>query len=260
VIAIAAYAEFALDIRAPRSDLRQEGALGASASLSLGEYNKRVEQMHAAYGDRASVALDPSTGRMTVSLDGKLIEERSIAREFAGMYGMFVVTTPGAPESIFPFALEPGQIPSSHEPNVARLQSHFEGRMPAKFLAFKDADWTRDSCVSPKASDLGLGGLAALLRLRAETFCVVRWNGKRPSSMLIGVTRADGDPWMRPFARWICRTVTEAALNRFAPDREPTYAACVLVDRSDRTGPTGAQDAFTATVYEVRNRTLARMD
>jgi hypothetical protein len=66
---------------------------------------------------------------------------------------------------------------------------------------------------------------------------------------------------MRPFSRRLCRVITETALTKLAAsDQErPTYAACVLVDRPHRTGPTGAQTAFTSEVYEVRSSDLARI-
>jgi hypothetical protein len=261
-VALAAYAELVMDIRSPHSDLPVVRALGASALLSMVEYNKKLAQMQNAYGDRAHVILDGSTGKTTVTLDDKIIEESQVVRRFGGMYGVFVVKARDANESVFPFDLDPGEIPLGHEPNIARLQSRFESGLVAKYLAFQDTDWTRDSCAAPPASDLGFGSLAAILRLKSATSCLVHWKGPRPSSMLISVTRADGDPWMRPFARWICRKLTAAALDKLSsPDRKtPTYAACVLVDRPDRTGPTGAQNAFTSIVYEVQDRALARLD
>jgi len=80
--------------------------------------------------------------------------------------------------------------------------------------------------------------------------------------MLIGVTLMDGDPWVRPFVRWICRRMTGTAVEGIiaAGHVPPDYAACILVDRPARTGPTGSQEAFASDVYEVRNRTLARIN
>src|SRR5205823_292441 len=101
------------------------------------------------YGDeRAQVSLETGTGRLTVILDGQIIEETWIEREFAGMYGMFVVGRHDNLKHIFPFAIEPGKIPSDHEPNIRRLWSRFENELPAQYLAFKDSDWQRDSCAS----------------------------------------------------------------------------------------------------------------
>jgi hypothetical protein len=263
---VAAYAELVLDIRTPRSDLVKEIALGAGAHISLVEYNKKVEQLRAQYGKgRVQAPIELSTGQVTVALDGNEIQKWQIPRTFASMYGVVVVTPPGAAESIFPFNWEPGRLPTQHEPSIARLQALVGNRFPAKFLAFDDADWTRDRCVpQPTWSETRLGQLAGRLHVRwTETFCVVHWNGSRPRSMLIDVMLAEGgDPWIRPFVRWICRKITESALKRDAsPDHEPPdYAACVLVDRPDRTGPTGAQDAFASVVYEIRGRTLARID
>jgi hypothetical protein len=259
---LAAYAEWVMDIRSPHSDLSVVRALGASAHLSMVKYNKKVEQMRNAYGDRAHVILEASTGKTTVTLDDRTIEESQIVRQFGGMYGVFVVKARDVNVSIFPFALDPGEIPSDHEPNIARLQSRFEKGLVAGYLTFNDTDWTRDSCAAPPVSDLGFGSLAALLRLKSGTFCLVNWKGPRPGSMLIGVARAEGDPWMRPFARWICRKLTAAALDKLSSrDRKmPTYAACVMVDRPDRTGSPGAQDAFTSIVYEVQDGASARLD
>jgi len=173
-------AEFILDIGTPSSRLSGASALGAS--LSLAEYNKKLASMRSQYGeDRVSVALETGSGRMTVSLDGKVVEQSQVVRNFAGMYGMFVVTRGDAAMGIFPFAFDPGRIPSDREPNIARLRSHFEERLPAQFLAFRDGDWARDSCVTPPAADAGLGPkLAAWLRVRA----------RRPPAWCAGTDRA----------------------------------------------------------------------
>jgi hypothetical protein len=76
--------------------------------------------------------------------------------------------------------------------------------------------------------------------------------------MLVGVALADGDPWMRPFARRMCRWITATALARVAAtDHEPypDYAACMLVDRPGRSGATQTMQAH---VYDVRrDATLA---
>jgi hypothetical protein len=252
----AAYAEFALDVRAPISHLAKQSALGASASMSLGAYNNKVIEYTKKYGeDRASVRLETATGRITVEVDGKLVEELRAARNFAGMYGMFVVSRGDAAPSIFPFAIDPGEVPNGHEPSVARLRSHFAQLLPAKLLDFADNDWTRDACMA------GLPKSADWIRVRAQTSCMLHWNGSAAASMLISVTLLDDGPWVRPFARWICRKLTAAALDTMTASggRTPDYAACVLVDRPERTGPTGSQDAFTSDVYEIRDRTPARI-
>jgi hypothetical protein len=51
--------------------------------------------------------------------------------------------------------------------------------------------------------------------------------------MLVSVGRFDGDPWMRPFGRRLCRDIVDAALERFDPDESngPKYATCILADR-----------------------------
>ena len=144
---------------------------------------------------------------------------------------MFVVNDGSG--SIFPFAIEPGAIPQGGEPNIARLKNRFEGLLPAQHLDFVDGDWTRDYCASVPSSDIGLGASANLLHVRSETFCVVHWNRASGGSMLVNVTLANGDPWMRPFSGRLCRTITEAALMKLSATsvERPTHAACVLVDR-----------------------------
>ncbi len=260
-VAIVAYAELVLDIRTPRSDLSQTRALGAGASLLISDYNHKVAQYSQRYGDRAHVILETSSGKARVELDGKVIEQWQVERQFAGIYGMFVVSARGGRDSIFPLDIEPGKIPEGHEPNVARLRSHFEATLPAKDLDFANSDWARGTCDVPPLQEIGFGQFADGLHIRSETFCVIHWNGAGGGSMLASVTLADGDPWMRPFSRRLCRMITGTALTKLAASGQerPTYAACILVDRPHRTGPTGAQTAFTSEVYEVRSSDLARI-
>jgi hypothetical protein len=223
-VILAAYAELVLDIRTPRSSLLNASALAAVISFP----SEQPENKH-----------------------------------LAGMYGLFVVAPGGAAESVFPFSIVAGNTTSSsYKPTVETLRDRFGDSFPAKRATLDDTDTAVDYCSSRPPPELGLGWLATWLRLRAQTFCIVDWNGIGPSSMLVGITLADGDPWMRPFARRICRTLTAAALEELALPREelPRYAACVLVDRADRMRPGDAQDTFKSVVYEVRNGTLARMD
>jgi len=260
-VTVAAYAELVLDIRTRGSDLSQTHAIGASASLALSEYNRKVAQFHQRYGDRAHVILETSSGKARVELDGNVIDEWQIERQFLGIYGMFVVSGRAERESIFPFDIEPGKMPGGREPNVARLRSHFEATLPKKDLDFRDEDWARGYCAVPPLSQIGFRDFANWLHIRAETFCVVHWNGAGGGSMSVSVTLADGNPWMRPFSRRLCRVITEATLVTITTSGQerPPYAACILVDRPDRTGSTGAQTAFTSQVYEVSSRGLARI-
>jgi hypothetical protein len=261
-IVVAAYAEFVLDIRAPRSGLTNQSALAAVTLTSYGDYSMKVDQTRAKYGDSAHADQDESAGKWTITLDGSVIEEGRIVVKLAGMYGVFAVASNDTTEGIFPFSILLSNPTLSNAPSVQILLRRFEGSFPARFLAFKDSDRTLDSCAAPQTSELGFGSLGALLRLQSQTSCVAHWKGTRPSSMLISVTLADGDPWMRAFSPWICRTMTAAALKKLAsPDRElPTYAACVLVDRADRRRPGDAQDTFKSIVYEIRDGTPARMN
>jgi hypothetical protein len=130
------------------------------------------------------------------------------------------------------------------------LKSRFGKEFPVKYLEFDNRDAATDRCITMSPADLGWAG--RLLQFQSGTFCVVFWRGASPGSMLIGVALADGDPWMRPFTRRICRWITAVALARVtATDREPPpdYAACLLVDRPDRSG---AAETLQTHVYEVR--------
>jgi hypothetical protein len=224
-VAIAAYAELVLDIRTPRSDLVVTGAVAAIVSFPTGEP-------------------DP-------------------AKKLAGMYGLFVVS-PGATESTHPFSIVPGNVGSStYRPTLASLRDRFGAGFPARPDASDDTHTKVNACTSASPSELGFGRrMTKWLRLRSQAACVVRWNGAHPVAMMINVTLAEADPWMRPFVRWICRRLTATALKALAArqDDGPDYAACVLVDRPGRIRPGEAQDTFRSVLYEVRNGALSRMD
>ena len=70
--------------------------------------------------------------------------------------------------------------------------------------------------------------------------------------MLVTVTQADGDPWMRPFSRRVCRMIAETAVAKLmVADGSPLadYVACVLVDRPTRAD---ANELMEVHVYELR--------
>jgi hypothetical protein len=98
------------------------------------------------------------------------------------------------------------------------------------------------------------------LKSRGGTYCVVTWKGKQRGTMLIIVSVADGDPWMRPFTRRLCREITEVALKNFDPlaADSPRYAACILADRPSYVS---ARKSLAISTYSVGpNNHLARMD
>jgi len=265
LVLIAAYGELVADFRGARSKLNSEKALAAITSTSYGDRDAKTEEARAKYGDRVrahdSVPAGTVDGKWTITLDGNVIEEGRIAVNLAGMYGVFAVTSGDATKGMFSFSIVPGRTDLSDTTSVKVLRDRFEN-FPARFLAFADTDLAIDSCASPPASELGFGSIGALLGLQAQTYCVVHWKGPHPTSMLISVTLANGDPWMRPFARRICRSMTSATLGKLAsPDRQPpVYAACVLVDRAGRRKPADARDTFESVVYEIRDGIPARMN
>ena len=171
--------------------------------------------------------------------------------------GIFVVELKDVVTARFPFNFSADQDRPPYRSLVDQFKHHFTDDPPAWF-EFGDDDWTIDRCTQLPAG-LGLGKFGEWLRLRAGTSCLVTWKGPQPVSMLIIVSRADGDPWMRPFTRRLCRIITAAALNRFdagQPDR-PQYAACILADRPEYVS---ARKTLAVGVYSVGpGNELARM-
>jgi hypothetical protein len=264
VLALAAvsYGELVADIRTPRSSLAEIHAISSSVSILMADYHRDAEAMKNKYGPGAETSLETGPPRLITRVDGKVVEEGRAPGEFSDARGLFVIGARGRLESTFPFALDPRKPPDfgqKGEPGVTYLRNRFGKQLPAKYLEFDALDAVTDTCVKLSASDIGW--LGAQLRFQSGTFCVVFWKGASPGSMLIGVALANGDPWMRPFSRRICRGLTSIALTRVAAtDREPPpdYAACLLVDRPDRSG---AAETLQAHVYEVRrDASLARVN
>jgi hypothetical protein len=262
---IAAYGELVIDFRGPRSELKSENALAAITSTSDGDRDAELKEARAKYGERVraddDVPAGTSDGKWTITNDGSVIKEGRMVVKLAGMYGLFAVASEDGTKGIFSFSIVPGRADLSRATSVKVLRDRFEN-FPARFLAFADTDVAVDSCAAPPASELGFGSIGALFGMQSQTYCVVHWKGTHPSSLLISVTLANGDPWMRPFARRICRSLTLTSLRKLASSnpQPPTYAACVLVDRADRRRPGDAHETFESVVYEIQDRTLARMN
>jgi hypothetical protein len=252
-MAVAGYAEFVADIRAPRSSLAKKQAIEASLAVRTADFQRAQEDMKRKWGPRAQTSVEAS-GVLTTTVYGKVVQQSNLPAQFYDASGLFVIGPPGQLASTFPFHIDPHKDPDeaeSSEPLTA-LKSRLG-------VEFNDEDAVPDTCVALSASDLGR--LGALLRLETGTFCVVYWRGASPASMVIGVMLAHGDPWMRPFSERICRSLTSIALRRVASvDRTPPpdYAGCVLVDRPDRSE---VGQMLRAHVYEVRrDSTLARIN
>ncbi|SEN02601.1 hypothetical protein [Bradyrhizobium sp. OK095] len=253
--------EFILDLRAPRSALRQMHAITTTLSVRTADYNAFEAAMEKKYGPKAASILDLHSSRMTTRIDGKLVEDRPAPTWFSDARGFFLVGTEGH-ASTFPFAIDPAKPPEFGQQGglgVGFLKTRWGNRLPAKYLDFDDREVVTDTCVTVSSSDFGWPG--QLLFIRSGAFCVQFWKGSSPGSMLIGVVVTEGDPWMRPFTRRLCRWLTSKALGRIAAtDREvpPDYAACVLVDRPDRPA---VSEKLQSYVYEVRrDATLATMN
>lgn len=261
VLVAVAVGEFILDLRAPRSDLHQMHAITTTLSVQTADYYAFVAEMDKKYGPNAVTMLDLQSSRMTTKVDGKLVEDRPAPSWFSDARGFFLVGGDGH-ASTFPFGIDPAKPPEFGQqggPGVGYMKTRWGNKLPAKYLDFDERDVVTDTCVTISSSDFGWPGQFHVLLNGA--FCVQFWKGNSPGSMLIGVVVADGDPWMRPFTRRLCRWLTSKAIGRVvATDREapPDYAACVLVDRPNRAS---VSEKLQSYVYEVRrDATLAIMN
>jgi hypothetical protein len=253
------YAELISDWRTARSDGNARFALSVTYSLSLVDYNRMVAENKQKYGDRAETNLDVKSGIIEVKVDGNTIETRAEGKTLEGVQGIFVIGTEDKVSARFPFQIDFKSDFSDPTRSMALFLKERYKKAPRQWFEFSDADWTIDRCAAlPKG--FGLGILGKALDLHKGTSCVVSWNGQEPSSMLVAVGRADGDLWMRPFARRICREMVDSALERFNPDEagSPKYAACILADRP---AYVSAQKSLVIEVYSVEpHNQLARLD
>jgi hypothetical protein len=263
LVSALAYVELVLDWRTLHAEHQMKFALTSSAGFLMADYERLKTEMKGKYGDRVGVSV-PVTGYPVaqngvaeVSLDGKVLENRSL-RKLSDVYGLFIVG-PDGPEPIrFPFKIAPDQNPASLDRSLVKtLADHFK-RVPQAWFAFSDTDWTIDRCFSVK-SGLGLGLIGDLLHLEEGTSCIVRWNGKRPGSIIVFVGRADGKAWLRPFSARLCRSITETGIQRLDPETAKglDYAACLLGDQTTNTGH--GTSLFGATYGFRQDRRLQRL-
>jgi hypothetical protein len=253
LVVAAVWAEFVRDIRTPRASLVEIHALGTSVSIQMDDIHRVGEVMKKKYGPDAETVLVTRPPRMITRVGDKVVEEAKAPGQFLDVRGLFVVGPRGRRGSTFPFEIDPRKPPEpgrKGEPSARSLKSRFGKEFPDKYLDFDDRDAVTDRCIASSAADLGTFG--KLLQIQSGTSCIVFWRAEPSASMLVSVVLANGDPWMRPFTRRLCRWLMSAALARVAAaDREPApdYAACILVDRPERTG---AAETLEAYVYEVR--------
>jgi hypothetical protein len=252
------YGEFIHDWRIPRSHETARYAMGTTYSMEVAALNELTAAMKQKYGERAKTILQGGGGTITVMLDDQVVETTVLPKKLNDVYGIFVVGVRDAVSMRFPFQIAPKQKLTALNRSVAVwFRDHFKSA-PRDWFAFSDADWTIDRCAWLPAG-LGLGSFGETLRLREGTSCMVTWKGSQPGAILVSVVSADGDPWMRPFARRICRAITEAALTRFDPATpgSPNYAGCILVDRP---GVIDADKSLAISAYSVGPRNaLARV-
>ncbi|MGJ4996198.1 hypothetical protein ACQR0Z_17345 [Bradyrhizobium sp. HKCCYLS3077] len=194
-----------------------------------------------------------------VRLNGVLVETNAELRQIYGVHGLFLLGQDSDIKMRFPFEVSIVPWGSSDKSSVARRLEPWVKKRPAAWLDYTDKDWSFDHC-SVRPPDLGLGLLGKALRLRGGTSCISSWHGREAGRMLIGAAVANGDPWMRPFSRWICRAITQASLRQLAATgaARPTHAACILVDRP---AARSARKSLVVDAYVVaEDGALGRMD
>jgi hypothetical protein len=256
-----AIGELMFDWRTPRSEFSAGHALGTNVSMSLVAFGDLTKEMKEKYGPFTRVSLDAGSGRVRVERDGQVLHEETMAQKINSVVGMFMVGPRNrAADMAFAFRLAPDQDLKQIDRALAdAIRGRFGKGLPQRWLTLTDRDWSVDRCVN-LPEGLGLGGAGKLMRLRKGAACVVTWRRAQPTTMLVSVSLADGDPWMRPFSQRLCRAITETALaqvDRGERDR-PAFAGCVLVDRPGRKG---AQEVLVPHAYSVGPRLeLALMD
>jgi hypothetical protein len=259
VVSAIAYGELVHDWRTPRSDRTARFIVSANHVMSVPRFHQIAAEMEKKYGERVKNTLLVDTGIVQVKLDGRVIETHELKKALGSVLGLFVVGAKGTAKTRFPFEFSADQTPGQfNRPAADVFSTRFKGS-PKEWFEFKDSDWTIDRCAALPPG-LGLGCIGETLQLREGMSCVVTWKGLPSGSMLISVSRADGDPWMRPFVRRLCRAITDAALKRFAPEQpdRPNYAGCVLADRPEYAS---AQRSLAVDMYSVGPADkLARMD
>jgi hypothetical protein len=244
VMAIA-FGELVWDWRIPISEQSPRVMLRAQRSMLIADYDQLVAAMKQKYGPNVETSVPLDTGIANVTLNGKLVETRTELPRISGVYGIFVF---GPDENIvmrFPFEVSAEVAePTSNRSIAGHLKASFK-KAPPGWFEFADDDWAIDQCTT-RPKDIGLGIVGRALSLRGGTYCLVSWKKAQSASMLISVSVADGNPWMRPFTRRICRTITETALGRFDLERSdgPRYAACVLIDRPEYGSKSATMEAY----------------
>jgi hypothetical protein len=90
-----------------------------------------------------------------------------------------------------------------------------------------------------------------MLGLRVSDACVVQSSSANSGTLLAGFAVVNGGAWIWPFARRICRTLSEAWVDAAAARQEtnlPNYVACFLAsDPADR-----SRGKLSANFFEVR--------
>jgi hypothetical protein len=249
----AVFCELVLDVRTPASTLESRHMVSSSAGFDLAEVKRRSLELQQIYGADAHTTIGPQ-GLLTTKLDNKVVHTESMPGNFAEVYGLFAVGSRELRAAIFPYELGPDQDPKSSRHSLTReLKSALRNSPGAqRFVQFEDSDWDLGPCTKSAASELGLGPLGDWLGFKNGVACVIKWMGSRPATMLINVSVAQGNPLLRPFISWLCRTTTATTLDRVAPpgSSAPDYAACIFINRSKQN--IGRQFIFVRT-YEIRS-------
>jgi hypothetical protein len=254
-----AYAELVRDWRIQSSGQSVRFSMGVTHGVLTAELDSLTAAMKEKHGENTKTILPLDTGIAEVTLNGKLLETHPEVKRISSVYGIFVFGSDDKITTRFPFEVAADLVGANSNEWIAERLRRDLKRSPPAWFEFRDSDWSFDRCIS-RPKDLELGFIGHALFLRGGTYCVINWKGAQPSSMLVSVSVADGNPWMRPFSRRLCRAITEAALGRFDSKLpgSPNYAACVLIDRPEYNS---ARKSMVMDVYSVRrDNGLSRME
>jgi hypothetical protein len=258
-LAAAAFCEFVLDIRTPRSSLREIHSISTGAGYLIADVRRRAEELKKIYGPAESTPLGPG-GKFEFIIGGKAVHTEYLKGEFSDAAGIIGVITPDKETVIFPFNLGPKMdLRDSRNVPAASLKARLRDAPGAqRYLDFTPNDWSLGDCINPPAGEIGLGSLGAPLTFLDGVACITLRNSPQPASMMITVNVIEDNAWLGLSFRWLCRRVATVALDKLVREqtRPPDYAACVFVDRHR----TGAKRSIAVQAYEVRpDRSLARI-
>jgi hypothetical protein len=242
-----------------RSHLLSTKAVATNFSIRLDQFQELADAAKKKYGEDAKTTLQGNTGKVEITLNGKVVETSMVKARVEDVFGIFSVGRRRDEMARFPFSLGFGEDRDQSRDVGTTVRNRFQKQAPQLF-DFNDFDWMNLWCWPQEAPQAGTLFTDAEPRLGRTDLCLVHWRRGVPKTMLIGALTADGGDWVRDASRPICRVLAaqwlaspERSVQRHAID----YVGCVLVHDPDR-GSRGAGETVANHLYEVQaDRSLA---